>query len=74
MKQFERIKLQHANLNREVFIVLGTIAGFHYSESNKCTHVYTTGGVFPAVETPEQIGKIIDTLTQTTNKEVRNGV
>jgi hypothetical protein len=56
------VVLQHANLNKPVSVVAGTIAMWHWSDTTKSTHVYTTGGVFPAKETPEEITKLIKTL------------
>ena len=64
MNQFKRVKLNHANLNREISIVLGTIAAWHWSEASKSTHIYTTGGIFPAKETPDQVDRIIEEATK----------
>lgn len=57
---YKRIVLMHANLKRPVHLILGSIAGYHESPANKCTHVYTNSGVFPAEESPEEINKKID--------------
>ncbi len=62
MIRFEKVVLSHANLKRPVHIVAGTIAGYHWSEASKATHVYTTGGIFPVEETPEQIDTKLETL------------
>lgn len=65
MIQFARLKLKNANkAGRPVELILGTVAGFEYSDVTKCTQVYTTAGVFPAQETPEEINKLIDQLTK----------
>ena len=63
MTPYIRVQLSHATLNRPVFLLLGTISGFHWSEATKSTHVYTTGGVFPVSESPEQLEEKIDLLT-----------
>lgn len=62
MSPYKRIALNHANLKVPLKLLQGTIAGYHISETTKTTHVYTTAGIFPAVETPEQIDALIDQL------------
>lgn len=64
MTRYKQLKLTHANLNQELSIVIGTLAGYHYAETSKCTHVYTIAGIFPALESPEQIAGLIDQLTK----------
>ncbi len=60
MKQhYEKVLLNHANLKRPVHIVAGTIAFWHFAESTQCTHIYTTAGILPVVESPEQIDEIL---------------
>lgn len=65
MTHYKRLTFQHANLNRPVRIIAGTIAGYHFSEPTKCNVIYTTAGVFPVSETLEQIDQMIDSLNQT---------
>lgn len=62
MTSYQTLKFQHANLNRPVFIVRGTIAGFHWSDQGKATYVYTTGGIFPVSNSVEDVDKIINGL------------
>lgn len=62
MSQYQTLKFHHANLNRPVFIVRGTIAGFHWSDQGKATYVYTTGGIFPVANSVEDVDKIINNL------------
>ena len=66
MTAYSRIKLKHALLKKDLFVVIGTIAGYHYSDSSKATHVYTTAGIFPCDETSEQISMLIDGATAPT--------
>jgi hypothetical protein len=66
MKAYSRIKLKHALLKKDLFVIIGTIAGYHYSDSSKATHVYTTAGIFPCEETAEQISEQIDRATAPT--------
>lgn len=61
---YSRIELTHANLNQKLYLIAGTISGYHYSDKFKSTVVYTTGGIFPAKESPEDINKIFDNLTK----------
>lgn len=70
MTHYTSLELKHANLNRPVFILLGTIAGYHWSDASKSTHVYTTGGVFPVAESPEEVRNKINKLS---HKEGNNG-
>lgn len=63
MTAYSRIKLKHALLKKDLYVIIGTIAGYHYSDASKATHVYTTAGVFPCEETDEQIGQLIDAKT-----------
>ena len=64
MHQYKQLKLTHANLHKELFLILGTVAGYHYSDATASTNVYTTAGIFPAKESPEEITGLIDQLTQ----------
>lgn len=64
MLYFQKVVLSHANLNKPVHLVMGTIAGYHWSDKSKATHVYTTGGIFPVTEKPEEIDEIIKNQTQ----------
>lgn len=64
MTQFKKLKLTHANLNRPVHLVLGTVCGYHWSDTSACTHVYTPAGIFPAKESVEQIDALIEQLTK----------
>jgi hypothetical protein len=63
MTQYRRVTFNHANLKRPVQVLIGTIAGYHWSDATASTHVYTTAGVFPVSETPDQVSVLIDTLT-----------
>jgi hypothetical protein len=49
--------------------MVGAIAGYHYAETTAATHVYTTGGVFPVVETVNKIDEIIKRLTTSQGEE-----
>lgn len=60
----EILRLTHANLNKPVSIVLGTLSFFHYSDTTHSTHVYTIAGVFPAKESPEEIERLIEAKTK----------
>lgn len=62
MSHYRKIVFHHANLNRPVHIVAGTIAGYHYSEPTKCNIIYTTAGIFPVSETLEEIDQKIESL------------
>lgn len=73
MSQYEVITFTHANLARPVKIVAGTVSGFHYSETVKATVVYTTGGVFPVVETVEEVERRFNQLANKEAKNERNG-
>jgi hypothetical protein len=65
MKGYETIKLTHANLKRELWLVANTVVGYHASPANNCTHVYCIGQtIFPASETPEQIDNLLKTISQ----------
>ena len=86
MTQYVPIKLTHAFLKepdqktpRFVTIIYGSISGFHRGQASdpskvvvECTHIYTTGGIFPVVETEEQVDNIIKTAHNSciTNKGV----
>ena len=65
MTQYKRVTLNHALLKKPVYILLGTIAGYHYSDASKAVHVYTTAGVFPVNETEQAIGQLIDEAAAT---------
>lgn len=68
MTQYRRLHLTHANLQRKIHIILGTVAGYHDHKNDQGarmhTAVYTTAGIFPAVETPEEIDRLIDDITK----------
>lgn len=64
MTHYRKVLLTHANLKKPLHLVAGTIAGYHHSDASQATHVYTTGGVFPVNETPEQIDQILGQLDQ----------
>lgn len=64
MTAYKKLKLTHATLGRPVHIILGTVAGYHWSETTGSTHVYTPAGVFPAKESVEEIDGLIDQLTK----------
>lgn len=62
--EYQKITLNHANLNVPLSIVAKTIGGYHFAPTTKCTHVYTIAGVFPAKETPEEIDSLLKALNQ----------
>lgn len=64
MTRFKKLHLTHANLNKKLHLILGTVCGYHWSDNSKSTHVYTPAGVFPAKETPEEIDRLIDEVTK----------
>lgn len=57
--RYKIITLTHANLKRPVELLLGAIAGWHYSETYKATNVYTVGGIFPVAESIDNIKQAI---------------
>lgn len=59
MTAYRPVRLTHANLNRPVHVILGSIGGYFYSESAKATVVLTNSGQIPVAESPEQIDKLI---------------
>lgn len=59
MSPYDVITFNHANLKRPVNIVRGTIAGFHWSEKAAANCIYTTGGIFPVIESEEEIKQLI---------------
>jgi hypothetical protein len=69
MSPYKTVALNHANLQRPIHVVIGTIAAFHYAPATQSTHVYTTGGVFPVIESPEQIDNLLFKLTTPTKGE-----
>lgn len=74
MKEFLTVKLNHANLNRPVYIMLGSICGFHESKNEDGfrigTNIYCKGmNVFPVKENEEQIQESIKLKI----KEYNNG-
>jgi enamine deaminase RidA (YjgF/YER057c/UK114 family) len=58
-QNYKKVTLHHSLLKKELHVLLGTISGWHYSDSSKATHVYTTAGVFPVDESPETVTKLI---------------
>lgn len=68
MTHYKKLKLTHANLQRPVHIVLGTISAYHDHKNDNgarmYTAVYTTAGIFPAEESIEQIDELINRLTK----------
>lgn len=71
MSPYTPLFLTHANLGKAVRIIIGTMAGYHYSDSTQSTHVYTTGGVFPVLESVEEIDDMLKRLN-TSNKGEAN--
>ena len=69
MNNYKRIYLTHANLKKVVHLILGQICFYYWSDENKCTHVFTIAGIFPAIESPKEIDVLID-KTLTENKGV----
>lgn len=71
MLEFQRLRLSHATLNRDLHIVLGSICGFHDAKQDGIrihTNVYCTGQtIFPVSETVEEIEKAIEQLTKGKN-------
>jgi len=61
---YKQLVFHHANLNRQVTIVAGTISAYHWSDNVKATLVYTTGGVFPVSESETQVKEKIENLTK----------
>ena len=59
MSPYRVLTFNHANLKRPVHIVVGTIAGYHWSDKAAAVCVYTTGGVFPVLESEEEIKTMI---------------
>lgn len=65
MNSIECIKLTHANTKGVMYLPKPQIAGFYFSDGHKCTHVVATGGaVFPAMESVEEIRRLIETDSQ----------
>jgi len=67
--EFKEIELTHANLTEagkpvNVKARVGAIGGHHYSEKAACTYLYTIAGVFPVLETSEQITDLINLVTK----------
>jgi len=63
MVEYKTITCTHANHNRPVNIIIGTICGYDYSEKGACTHIYCRGlVVFPVKESSEEIGVLINNL------------
>lgn len=60
MNDYKRLYLTHANLKKPIHVILGRICFYYWSDDQKCTHVLTSAGVFPALEKPEDIDKLID--------------
>lgn len=73
MTQYKTLTFNHANLKKPIYLVLGTIAGFHHSETTQSTHIYTTGGIFPVVETPEQVISLFNELNSPVGQGDNNG-
>lgn len=66
---FKQIKLQHANLHKEVTLLLGSIAMYHFSDTAKATYVYTHAGIVPVKESSDEITSMINNLTKGENDE-----
>lgn len=64
LNHYRKVVFTHANLKQPLHLVAGTIAGWHKAPTTGCTHLYTTGGIFPVDETPEQIDTIIEQLNR----------
>lgn len=73
MIHYRALTFTHSNLKRPVKIIAGTIAGYHAVPATEATHIYTTGGIFPVSETPEQIDVIIEQLNSPQGKGTENG-
>ena len=61
---YEKIELTHATVKKDgqnikVSIYLGQLGANHLSPTYGWTQVYTPSGIFPVLETDEQIQKII---------------
>lgn len=72
MIHYQKIQLMHANLKKPLHIVAGTVAGYHHSDKAACTLLYTNAGIFPVLETPEQIDAIIFNIKQPTGQETKS--
>jgi hypothetical protein len=65
MIPYRKVTFRHANIRDSkdqpmpLDIVFGTIAGWHWSDKSQSTHIYTTSGVFPVLETPAQVDQIL---------------
>lgn len=80
MRDYLSLKFTHAFLKeddqvtpRPVFLTRGAIGGFHRGKASdpsklvvECTHVYTIAGIFPVVETEEQVSALMS--NETTNQ------
>lgn len=62
-EHYKKLKLTHANLNRPVHLVLGTVCMYHWAPKDSCTYVYTPSGICPVTETVEEIDGLLDQLT-----------
>lgn len=82
MTQYVPIKFTHAFLKeddqktpRAVYLTLGAIAGYHKGRASdptkivvECTQIYTIGGIFPVLETEEQVDMLIKSVHTTINQ------
>ena len=67
---YETIQLTHAGRKNTVYVIKDQIAFWNYSEEAAVTYVFCGGqNVFPALESPEEIEKILNTVIKPTHKE-----
>lgn len=70
-RDYRVLVFKHANLKRDVSIVAGTIAGWHYSDASKCTYIYTIAGIFPVLETEAEINRLLDKAVTKSDEETK---
>jgi hypothetical protein len=64
VSQLSAVRLTHANLKTRMYVTKQLVGGFYHSPANKCTHVVLSGGaVFPALESEDEIARLIYGLT-----------
>lgn len=62
---YQVVRLNHANLKREVCVIAGVINMYHWSEASKSVNVYLSGGqVIPVTESIEELDQKIKALRE----------
>jgi hypothetical protein len=70
MSIYKKVTFRHANIrdNKDqpmpVHIVFGMIGAYHWSDKTASTHIYTTAGILPVLEKPEQVDEILKTISR----------